>query len=125
LTRVKIAVGLLLGIIAYSVATLFILKDSNEKFTAAVKEIQQLCESEDYDSAYEKSLSLNEEWEKYEHKVTILVNDEHLRELNISVAKIPSLIERRSDSTLSELETIIHELEHILEMEIPTIYNLL
>lgn len=125
MTRVKIAAAIIVVIIIYSVSALFILRSQNRKLTSGVEEVARLWDNEDYDGAYESAMSLIDIWHEYEHIVTVIVNDDHLRELNISIAKIPALIENQSTEVEAEIKAIQHEIDHIFDAEKPTLYNIL
>ena len=62
MTRVKTAAVLILAIMIYSVCSLFILDNENDKFKARLQEVQRVYESGDTEGALELSNALKEYW---------------------------------------------------------------
>lgn len=125
MARVKIALWLTIGIMIYSTCTLFILNYQNNKFKDIVEQVQILYDSGDRQAALEKSNELNDAWHRYERAVTVIVHDDHLQQLNVSVARITPLLANDSDELTAEIQSIYHELDQIYESEFPTWYNIL
>ena len=123
--RVKIAVWLMLGILAYSIASLFILDSRNDELKARLHEVRRLYDSGDIDGALRESNVLNDMWHEYEKAVTVIIHDDQLDQLNASIARITPLIADGSDELIAEIQTVFHEIDQIYESEFPTWYNIL
>ncbi|MBQ5332297.1 MAG: DUF4363 family protein [Oscillospiraceae bacterium] len=123
--RVKIAAVLISAILIYSICSLFILDDQNDKFKARLQEVQRVYESGDTEEALRLSNELNEYWHKYEKKVTMLVHDDALASVNISIAKITPFISNENEELIAEIQSIYHQIDQIYEEEFPTWYNIL
>ena len=119
--RVKIAVTLIVLIIIYSVTSLFIL--DNQK--GRIEKIQQVYESGDVESALALSNELNDFWHSYERKVTMIIHDDALANLNISIAKVTPFISNENDELIAEIQAIYHQIDQIYEEEFPSWYNIL
>ena len=102
MTRVKTAAVLILAIMIYSVCSLFILDNENDKFKARLQEVQRVYESGDTEGALELSNALNEYWHKYEKRVTMLVHDDALTGINVSIAKITPFISNENEELIAE-----------------------
>ncbi len=123
--RVKIAAGLILLIFVYSLSSLFILDNCNDKLKSRVEKIQQTYESGDVQGALELSNELNDFWHTYERRVTMIVHDDALANLNISIAKITPFISNENAELIAEIQSVYHQIDQIYEEEFPTWYNIL
>lgn len=123
--RVKIAVTLIVLIIIYSVTSLFILDDQNDLLKGRIEKIQQVYESGDVEGALALSNELNDFWHSYERKVTMIIHDDALANLNISIAKVTPFISNENDELIAEIQAIYHQIDQIYEEEFPSWYNIL
>ena len=99
--RVKIAVTLIVLIIIYSVTSLFILDNQNDLLKGRIEKIQQVYESGDVEGALALSNELNDFWHSYERKVTMIIHDDALANLNISIAKVTPFISNENDELIA------------------------
>lgn len=123
--RVKIAVTLIVLIIIYSVTSLFILDNQNDLLKGRIEKIQQVYESGDVEGALALSNELNDFWYSYERKVTMIIHDDALANLNISIAKVTPFISNENDELIAEIQAIYHQIDQIYEEEFPSWYNIL
>lgn len=123
--RVKIAVALIVLIIIYSVTSLFILDNQNDLLKGRIEKIQQVYESGDVEGALALSNELNDFWHSYERKVTMIIHDDALANLNISIAKVTPFISNENDELIAEIQAIYHQIDQIYEEEFPSWYNIL
>ncbi len=123
--RVKIAVTLIVLIIIYSVTSLFILDNQNDLLKGRIEKIQQVYESGDVEGALALSNELNDFWHSYERKVTMIIHDDALANLNISIAKLTPFISNENDELIAEIQAIYHQIDQIYEEEFPSWYNIL
>ncbi len=123
--RVKIAVWLIICIIVISVSSLFVLNYCNNSLKDKILQIQQVYESGDVQGALELSNNLNDYWHKYEKVVTMIVHDDSLSNLNISIAKITPFISNENAELIAEIQSIYHQIDQIYEEEFPSLYSIL
>lgn len=123
--RVKIAVTLIVLIIIYSVTSLFILDNQNDLLKGRIEKIQQVYESGDVEGALALSNELNDFWHSYERKVTMIIHDDALANLNIFIAKVTPFISNENDELIAEIQAIYHQIDQIYEEEFPSWYNIL
>ncbi|MGN0665158.1 MAG: DUF4363 family protein [Huintestinicola sp.] len=123
--RVKIAVWLMFAILAYSIASLFILDSQNDKLKAQIYKVQKLYDSGDMEGALRESNELNDLWHDYEKIVTVIIHDDQMDQLNVSIARITPLIADGSDELTAEIQSLYHEIDQLYESEFPTWYNIL
>ena len=123
--RVKIAVTLIVLIIIYAVTSLFILDNQNDLLKGRIEKIQQVYESGDVEGALALSNELNDFWHSYERKVTMIIHDDALANLNISIAKVTPFISNENDELIAEIQAIYHQIDQIYEEEFPSWYNIL
>lgn len=116
---------MLIVIIIYSVSSLFVLDSWNDRLKSQIENIQQIYESGDTEEALRLSNELNDFWHRYEKRVTMIINDDALSELNISIAKITPFISNENDELIAELQSIYHQIDQIYEEEFPMWYNIL
>jgi len=125
LKRVKIAVTLIVLIMIYSAASLFVLDNCNDTLKSKIKNIQQAYEDGDVEGALALSNEINEYWHSYERRVTMIIHDDVLASLNISIAKITPFIANENDELIAEFQSIYHQIDQIYEEEFPSWYNIL
>ena len=123
--RVKIAVTLIVLIIIYSVTSLFILDNQNDLLKGRIEKIQQVYESGDVEGALALSNELNDFWHSYERKVTMIIHDDALANLNISIAKVTPFISNENDELIAEIQAIYNQIDQIYEEELPRWYKIL
>lgn len=123
--RVKIAVTLIVLIIIYSVTSLFILDNQSDLLKGRIEKIQQVYENGDVEGALALSNELNDFWHSYERKVTMIIHDDALANLNISIAKVTPFISNENDELIAEIQAIYHQIDQIYEEEFPSWYNIL
>ncbi len=82
-------------------------------------------ENGDTEEALRLSNELNEYWHQYEKKVTMLVHDDALSGINVSIAKITPFISNENDALIAEIQSIYHQIDQIYEEEFPNWYNIL
>ena len=109
----------------YSTGSLFILKNQNDKLRVRVQQVQSAYEAGDTEKALELSNSLNDYWHEYERVVTMIIHDDSLAELNISMAKITPFVSNENAELIAELQSIYHQIDQIYEEEFPCWYNIL
>lgn len=123
--RVKISACLILIIIIYSVSSLFVLRDLNNDLKSRLENIQQIYESGSTEEALRLSNELNDFWHEYERKVTMIIHDDALASLNISIAKITPFISNENEELIAEIQSVYHQIDQIYEEEFPNWYNIL
>lgn len=116
---------LIVLIMIYSTASLFILDNCNDTLKSKIKNIQQVYESGDAEGALALSNEMNDYWHSYERKVTMIIHDDALASLNISIAKITPFIANENDELIAEFQSIYHQIDQIYEEEFPSWYNIL
>ncbi len=122
--RIITAAALLCIIVIYSVYTLFELKSKNNELKSMIHEIQSVYESGDTERALYLSNELNNYWHKYEKSVTLIIKDEALSNLNISIAKITPFISNENAELVAEIQSVYHQIDQIYEEEFPSWYNI-
>lgn len=123
--RVKIAVILLITLFAYSVGSLFLLDYFNGELIKRLDKIKQEYLSGNKEESLMLAEDLDSFWHKYEKAVTMIIHDDRLSELNISISKMKPMIEGDNDNFTVEIESAFGQLEHIYEEECPTWFNIL
>lgn len=117
---------MLLGIILIGsvLSSISICRDTNS-LTAELKNIQSVYESGNTEKALALSNEMNTHWHTYEHRMSLLIHDDKLSPLNMSIARITPLISNENDELIAEIQSIYHQLERIRCTELPYWYNIL
>ncbi len=123
--RIKIAAVLLVIIIIYSISSLFILRHKNELLKAHIEQLQQVYEVGNKEEALKLAEELNGYWHEYEKSVTMLIHDEALSGINVSIAKILPFIRNDNDELIAEINSVYQQIDRIYEEEFPYWYNIL
>lgn len=123
--RVKAAAVLIVIIILLSVGSLFILSHLNRSFKAKLYEIRTAYESGETAKAQSLADNLEAQWRSYEKKVTMLVHDDELKEIALSVSKIPPFISDDSDEVTAEIDSACNQIDRLYEEEFPSLHNIL
>ncbi|MBP1545516.1 MAG: DUF4363 family protein [Oscillospiraceae bacterium] len=123
--RVKAAAVLIVIIILLSVGSLFILSHLNRDFKGRLYEIRSAYESGDTAKAQSLADELEAQWHSYEKKVTMLVHDDELKEIALSVSKISPFIADDSDEVTAEIDSACNQIDRLYEEEFPHLHNIL
>ena len=113
------------AIILYSVSALMLIKNENSRIISKLDEIQSYCEKDDMSSAEQQAAELESIWFSYEKKMSFVVKDDKLHELNTTVAKIRTYCEEANDETEAEIQNVRHQLNLVLNSETPYWYNVM
>lgn len=123
--RAVIAVCMLAIIIAGSITAILVIKKENSKLISILDEIQLCCENDDMEGAAEKARQLEELWYVYERRMSVIVKDERLKELNTTIVKIRPYSEEANDELEAEIQNIRRQLGLIYKSELPYLFNIL
>ncbi|MGN0603659.1 MAG: DUF4363 family protein [Oscillospiraceae bacterium] len=123
--RTITAFVLLIAIVIWSVLGIFIVQKENSSLVDVIKRIESCCEEDDMQEAEELAVKLESLWKKYERKMSLIVADEKLTELSMSISKIRPYCRDANDELLAELENIKRQLELVYKSELPLWYNIL
>ena len=123
--RTVTAFVLLTGIVIWSVMGIFIVQKENSSLIDVIKRIESCCENDDMGTAEELAEKLEVLWKKYERKMSLIVADEKLTELSMSISKVKPYCQDANDELLAELENIKRQLELVYKSELPLWYNIL
>lgn len=123
--RAVVAVCMLAIIIAGSITAILVIKKENSKLISILDEIQLCCENDDMEGAAQKAGQLEELWYIYERRMSVIVKDERLKELNTTIVKIRPYSEEANDELEAEIQNIRRQLGLIYKSELPTLFNIL
>lgn len=123
--RTITALAILTAVIIWSVLGIFIVQKENSSLISVIKQIESCCENDDMTGAEELAGKLEALWKKYERKMSLIVADEKLTELSMSISKVRPYCRDANDELLAELENIKRQLELVYKSELPLWYNIL
>lgn len=123
--RAVVAVCMLAIIIAGSITAILVIKKENSKLISILDEIQLCCENDDMEGAAQKAKQLEELWYIYERRMSVIVKDERLKELNTTIVKIRPYSEEANDELEAEIQNIRRQLGLIYKSELPYLFNIL
>ena len=125
MTRIKISIGILCVMIGMSVFSAVWI---NRKCSHMLDEITTICSFLDEgknSQAVQLAESLDNEWNDFRKKATMLVNNSGLTEIDCISSGIPFLIENDNDESYARLMELQHMLVVIKDGEIPVITRIL
>lgn len=123
--RVKVCVGILLGLVLVAIITLSIISSRCDALTNQVMAIGVLTERKEMAAALEQVDALDRSWEGDYKLLSCLVRHEKLADINASLAKLKPLIENGNDEVSAEVSSILFQISLLKETEFPYLYNLL
>lgn len=125
MTRIKISAGILCVLVGISI---FLAVWINNKCSYMLDEITvifQLLESGQNTKAMQCAEDLDNDWNSFRKKATIMLNSESLTEVDCISSGIPYLIKNDSDESYARLTEFQHMLIMIKDGEIPTLTRIL
>lgn len=123
--RVKFCAGLFLAIIVLCGISLWTLDSRCDRLRDAVTGIQASYEEGNIGEAEEKAEELIQLWEKSFRVMSVLVDQDRLSEINLSISRIIPFLEKGSEEAAAELEGLQFQISLIKRMECPYYYNIL
>ncbi len=90
-----------------------------------ISEIYELLDSGDTDKAVSSAKKLDDNWNSFRKKATIMIKNDELTDIDCISSGIPYLIENDSDEAHSRLIELRHMLEMLKGGEIPTLTRIL
>lgn len=88
-------------------------------------EIEQYITDSDWDKAYESSMKYTEKWKKYSKIIKIFLDHQEMDNIEVELWKLPQYIkEETKDEALASIHTLKFLVDHISELEKPTLENI-
>lgn len=88
--------------------------------------LETLIEESSYEKAYEVSLQLMNDWERYSKVITIFVNHAEIDNINNELWKLTQYTKYKNrDESMASVHTIKFYLKHIVDMEEVNMQNIL
>lgn len=122
--RLIIAVSVLLGILAYSAFAALTIRNESRYIISLLDEVKAYSEKDDMAAAEEKAAELEEEWFSYRSRMSFMVREEKLNELNVTIAKIRPYSEEANDELEAEISNARRQLEILYREELPLAANI-
>lgn len=125
MSRIITSVCLMLAIMAYSAAAVFVIRGENSELSQIVEEVSLHNKSGDSEKASAAAERLADEWYRFERKMSVFVRDDKLNTISASVARVKPYVTEANDELEAELQNISRQLELLYRTELPTWYNIL
>ncbi|MDE6539632.1 MAG: DUF4363 family protein [Ruminococcus sp.] len=125
MTRIKISIGILSIMIGMSIFSAVWI---NSKCSHMLDEITVICSFLDEgktSQAVERAESLDNEWNNFRKKATVLLKNNELTEIDCISSGIPFLIENDNDESYARLMELQHMLVMLKDGEVPAITRVL
>ncbi len=125
MTRIKISFGILCVLVGLSI---FFSLWINNRCCYMLDEITAICQLLDdgeTQQAVQRAESLDNEWNSFRKKATIMLKNNDLTEIDCISSGIPYLIENDNDESYARLMEFEHMLKMIKDGEVPTITRVL
>ncbi len=123
--RVKISLGIIIGIIIFGVSGIFIIKHETNEILDMLNNVQSIFSDGRTAESAILAEELNDKWEKYQKTASIFVRNEKISSVQTSMSRLKPLIENENDELNAEFENARSALEWIVESEIPKLTNIL
>ncbi|MGN0614068.1 MAG: DUF4363 family protein [Porcipelethomonas sp.] len=123
--RVKISLGIVIGIILISIIGLVALDHETDEIIALLDRTKEYSDQGDTRKALEAAEEFEEEWEKYHSLASVFVRNDKITNIQTSVSRLRPLIEKENDELNAEIANARSGLEWIVESEIPRLTNIL
>ncbi len=123
--RVVLAASILVFIVCYSITGIFIITKKNNRLVYLIENIQACYEIDDTQNALYYADLLDDEWSRYERYMSMLVADERIQNLNMSIVKIKPYLNEANDELIAEIKNIEHQIKMMYHAEIPTWYSII
>lgn len=123
--RVKLCSVILAVLIIITIGTLFLIQKKCAELKELANQTLVLYENKNIEEALKKAEELNQKWNKHYKFFHCSVKNDKLCNINSQLAKIIPLIENNDDQVISELNSLIYELDFLRNNETPYIYNLI
>ncbi len=122
--RLITAITVLCAILIFSLTASMEIRRENSSIIGILDEIMVHCENEDMASAEKTAAVLEGEWESYRRKMSFMLREEKLNELNVTIAKIRPYSEEANDELEAEIENARRQLQLLYKAEIPDFANI-
>jgi len=112
-------------LIIITIGTLFMIRKKCTELKDLAGQTLILYENKNTEEALKKAEELNQTWDKHYKFFHCSVKNDKLYNINSEIAKIKPLIENNDDQVISELNSLIYELDFLSNNETPHIYNII
>lgn len=123
--RIKISTGILCLLVGLSIFFGIWINSKCSYMLDEISEIYQLLDSGDTDRAISSSKKLDDDWNSFRKKATVMLKNNELTEIDCISSGIPYLISNNSDEAHSRLMEFQHMLEMLKGGETPTLTRIL
>ncbi|MDE5619069.1 MAG: DUF4363 family protein [Ruminococcus sp.] len=123
--RIKISTGILCLLVGVSIFFSIWINNRCSYMLDEISEIYELLDSGDTDKAVSSAKKLDDNWNSFRKKATIMIKNDELTDIDCISSGIPYLIENDSDEAHSRLIELRHMLEMLKGGEIPTLTRIL
>ena len=125
MTRIKISMGILCLLVGLSIFFSIWINNRCSYMLDEISEIYEFLDSGDTEKAISSAKKLDDNWNSFRKKATIMLKNNELTDIDCISSGIPYLIENNSDETHSRLIELCHMLEMLKSGETPTLTRIL
>lgn len=125
MTRIKISIGILCLLLGLSIFFSIWINNRCSYMLDEISEIHEFLDSGDTEKAISSAKELDDNWNGFRKKATIMLKNNELTDVDCISSSIPYLIENDSDEAHSRLTELHHMLETLKSGEIPTLTRIL
>ncbi|MBO5105048.1 MAG: DUF4363 family protein [Ruminococcus sp.] len=125
MTRIKISIGILCLLVGISIFFGIWINSRCSYMIGEIAEIYEFLDSGDTEKAVYSAKKLDDNWNGFRKKATIMIKNNELTEIDCISSGIPYLIENDSDEAHSRLTEMRHMLEMLKGGETPSLTRIL
>ncbi|MCM1507487.1 MAG: DUF4363 family protein [Ruminococcus flavefaciens] len=125
MARIKISSGILCVLVGLSIFFAVWINNRCSYMLSEITEICSLLDSGDTERAVQLAESLDEEWNNFRKKATVMLKNNELTEIDCISSGIPYLIENDNDESYAKLMEFQYMLIMLKDGEVPTLTRVL
>ncbi|MDE6501631.1 MAG: DUF4363 family protein [Ruminococcus sp.] len=125
MTRIKISIVILCLLVGLSIFFAVWINNRCGYMLDEITYICQLLDNDETEKAVKRAETLDNEWNDFRKKATIMLKNDELTEIDCISAGIPYLIENDNNESYARLMEFQHMLTMLKSGEVPTITRIL
>lgn len=125
MTRIKISIGILCVLVGLSIFFAVWINTRCSHMLDEITGICQLLDNGETEKAVQRAETLDNEWNSFRKKATVMLKNNELTEIDCISSGIPYLIENDNDESYARLMEFQHMLTMIKNGEVPALTRVL
>lgn len=124
MTRIKICFAILSALIGIGILSGIMVAGQCRKLSEDISSISESLSLGKTADAAEFAEKMENDWESFRSKATILINNSRLTEIDMVIHRIPPMINSSCDEASAELAQLAAMTEHLRKSEMPLLSSI-